>query len=173
MIYNCSYIFVKNISNPNDSVKLVRGQIFIDPKISKDDSETIIFAITNKLINYTIQKDYSRLPDLILPEKGLFIDLKGHLGVEELKKEILKSDSYFEVFFFNRSLLAKEKNNSDVRTVRDLLFLAGELRMEYYYESDSSVEVKLRFRDNKKYENELNNLYFIKSGKNWYVYRLF
>jgi len=93
--------------------------------------------------------------------------------MEDLKNEIQKKNSYFEIFFFNRNLLAKEKKSSDVRTVRDLLFLAGELKMEYYYESSTAVEVKLKFRDNKTYENELNNLYFIKSGNKWFIHRLF
>jgi hypothetical protein len=103
----------------------------------------------------------------------LFIDLKGYLGIDDLRKELQSKNSYFEIFFFNRNLLAKEKNSLDVRTVRDLLFLAGELKMEYYYESSVAVEVKLKFRDNKNYENELNNLYFIKSGNKWYIHRLF
>ena len=152
---------------------LIKGTVYINPKIPKDDSEKIIFDLTNLLIKYTIQKDYSRLPELVSTEQGLFIDLKGYLGIEDLKKELQNKNSYFEIFFFNRNLLANEKNSSDVRTVRDLLFLAGELRMEYYYESELAVEVKLKFRDNRKYENELNNLYFIKSGNKWFIHRLF
>ena len=173
IILNCSAYALKDISNSSNTVKLTKGAVYIDPKILKEDSEKIIYDLTNILINYTIQKDYSRLPELISSEHGLFIDLKGYLGMEDLKNEIQKKNSYFEIFFFNRNLLAKEKKSSDVRTVRDLLFLAGELKMEYYYESSTAVEVKLKFRDNKTYENELNNLYFIKSGNKWFIHRLF
>ena len=79
----------------------------------------------------------------------------------------------FEVFFFDTNKLKKEKSSDLVRTVRDVLLLSEGLLAEMYYESDTIVEVKLRFQKNKKLENDLNTLYFSKQGGKWYVERLF
>jgi hypothetical protein len=79
----------------------------------------------------------------------------------------------FEVFFFDTNKLKKEKNSEMVKTVRDILILSEGLVAELYYENEYTVEVKLRFQKNKKFENDLNTLYFSKMGDKWYVERLF
>jgi hypothetical protein len=159
-------------ANPKN-ISLKIGTIYIDPTIKKGASDIEILKIINFLVESTINRDYSKLPLVVSSENGLYIDLKAHLSYADLVKEVNKKDSYFEVFFFNTNKLKKEKNSDIVKTVRDVLILSEGLLAEMYYESDSAVEVRLRFLKNKKFENDLNTLYFSKLGGKWYVERLF
>ncbi len=173
LFYSCSTLREpSNYDNPK-KINLKLGTILIDPTIKKGTSDIEILKILNFLVESTLNRDYSELPMFVSPEKGLYIDLKAHLSYVDLIKEIKKKDSYFDIFFFDSNKLKKEKNSDSVKTVRDVLVLSEGLIAELYYESDSTVEVRIRFQKNKKFENDLNTLYFSKQDGKWFVERLF
>ena len=173
LLHACSTSPIPSYFVNSKNISLKIGTIYIDPTIKKGTSDIEILKILSFLVESTVNRDYSKLPLVVSSENGLYIDLKAHLSYSDLVKEINKKDSYFEVFFFNTNKLKKEKNSDIVKTVRDVLVLSEGLLAEMYYESDSAVEVKLRFLKNKKFENDLNTLYFSKQGGKWYVERLF
>ena len=173
LLHVCSTLRIPSYFANSKNISLKLGFIYIDPTIKKGTSDIEILKILNFLVESTVNRDYSKLPMYVSSENGLYIDLKAHLSYTDLVKEINKKDSYFEVFFFDTNKLKKEKSSDLVRTVRDLLLLSEGLLAEMYYESDTTVEVKLRFQKNKKLENDLNTLYFSKQGGKWYVERLF
>jgi hypothetical protein len=173
LLHECNTLPLPSYFENKKNISLKLGTIYIDPTIKKGTSDIEILKILNFLVESTLNRDYSKLPMFVSSEKGLYIDLKAHLSYVDLVKEVNKKDSYFEVFFFDTKKLKKEKSSDLVRTVRDVLLLSDGLFAEMYYESDTVVEVKLRFQKNKKLENDLNTLYFSKEGGKWYVERLF
>jgi len=173
LLHTCSTLPIPSYFANSKNISLKLGTIYIDPTIKKGTSDIEILKILNFLVESTVNRDYSKLPLVVSSEKGLYIDLKAHLSYADLVKEVKRKDSYFEVFFFDTNKLKKEKNSDIVKTVRDVLVLSEGLLAEMYYESDTVVEVKLRFQKNKKFENDLNTLYFSKQGEKWYVERLF
>ena len=173
LLHACSTLPIPSYYANSKNISLKLGTIYIDPTIKKGTSDIEILKILNFLVESTVNRDYSKLPLIVSLEKGLYIDLKAHLSYDDLVKEVNKKDSYFEVFFFDTNKLKKEKNSDIVKTVRDVLVLSEGLLAEMYYESDTVVEVKLRFQKNKKFENDINTLYFSKQGGKWYVERLF
>jgi SHS2 domain-containing protein len=173
LLHTCSTLPIPSYFANSKNISLKLGTIYIDPTIKKGTSDIEILKILNFLVESTVNRDYSKLPLIVSLEKGLYIDLKAHLSYDDLIKEVNKKVSYFEVFFFDTNKLKKEKNSDIVKTVRDVLVLSEGLLAEMYYESDTVVEVKLRFQKNKKFENDLNTLYFSKQGEKWYVERLF
>lgn len=140
--------------------------------VTTADKESIKNQI-EYLIRSTMERDFSKLPEHVHPQKGLYVDLKGFMDLQSLKKEIFEENSYFSVYFFDTNKLRSQKKTDNVRTVRDLLVLSGGLTLDFHFESASYVEVKMRFKKNKLYESELNNPIFVKEKGVWYIYRLF
>ncbi len=173
LFQSCSTLSIPSYFVKSNKISVKLGTIYIDPLIKKGTSDIEIIHIINFLVESTLHRDYSKLSMFVSSEKGLYIDLKAHLSYTDLLKEVNKKDSYFEVFFFDTNKLKKEKNSEMVKTVRDILILSEGLVAELYYENEYAVEVKLRFQKNKKFENDLNTLYFSKMGDKWYVERLF
>ncbi|WP_078124164.1 hypothetical protein [Leptospira alexanderi] len=138
---------------------------------SKDTAE--ILLLIKNLVGDTVEKNFSKLPDRVSPKDGLLLDLKGIWTREEIKKELSKKGNYFETYFFERELLKKQKNSENVRTVRDLFLLSGGIEVEFYYESMTECELKLKFKDNIQLEKELINPYFKKVQGKWYLHRMF
>ncbi|RHX88642.1 hypothetical protein [Leptospira stimsonii] len=150
------------------------GKIFLASHTgdhSKDTPE--ILLLMKSLIDDTISKDFSKLPERVAPKDGLLLDLKGTWTREQITKELLKKENYFQTYFFDRELLKKQKNSENVRTVRDLFLLSGGIEAEFYYESLTECELKLRFKDNIELEKELLNPYFKKVQGKWYLHRMF
>lgn len=141
------------------------------PSLKRDREQ--IRSVFEYLVRATVEKDFSTLPEYILPKKGIYIDLKAWMDLKTLKNEIKKENSYFSIFFFDTEKLKKEKNSESVRTVRDLILLSEGLILDYHFESPMWVEVKIRFLNNRKFETEMNNPIFIKNKGKWYIYRLF
>lgn len=94
---------------------------------SKDTAE--ILLLIKNLVEDTVGKNFSKLPDRVSPKDGLLLDLKGIWTREEIQKELSKKGNYFETYFFERELLKKQKNSENVRTVRDLFYFRGESRL--------------------------------------------
>ncbi|EMY78033.1 hypothetical protein LEP1GSC060_1769 [Leptospira weilii serovar Ranarum str. ICFT] len=138
---------------------------------SKDTPE--ILQLIKTLVEDTIGKDFSKLPDRVSPKDGLLLDLKGIWTREEIKKELSQKGNYFETYFFDRELLKKQKNSENVRTVRDLFLLSGGIEVEFYYESMTECELKLGFKNNIELGKELLNPYFKKVQGKWYLHRMF
>ncbi|MCE9501975.1 MAG: hypothetical protein K8R21_15955 [Leptospira sp.] len=139
---------------------------------SQNSNEEILKIMT-QLVSGIIRKDLKDLPGLMNKEKGIYLDLKGLWTYPELERELSLEESYFKTFFFEHDHLVKRKNSQDVRTVRDLLLLSQGIEADFFYENPNSCELKLKFSQNKKFESELNNPYFLKINGKWYVYRLF
>ncbi|WP_246052794.1 hypothetical protein [Leptospira semungkisensis] len=151
-----------------------KGKVFLaghSAEHSKDTEE--ILALLRRLVEGTVQKDLNFLPQVISEKEGIFLDLKGNWTKEKLIAELATKDNYFRIYFFERDLLSKQKNSEDVKTVRDLLLSSGGMEADLYYESKTTCEVKIRFKENVKLEKELINPYFIKSEGKWYLLRLF
>ncbi|ANH01347.2 MULTISPECIES: hypothetical protein [Leptospira] len=168
-----------SISGQENSTNLKKmeiraGKIFLAGHTgdhSKDTAE--ILLLIKNLVEDTVGKNFSKLPDRVSPKDGLLLDLKGIWTREEIQKELSKKGNYFETYFFERELLKKQKNSENVRTVRDLFLLSGGIEVEFYYESMTECELKLKFKDNIQLEKELINPYFKKVQGKWYLHRMF
>ncbi|RHX96358.1 hypothetical protein DLM76_01130 [Leptospira yasudae] len=156
------------------SPEIRAGKVFLAGHTGDHKLDTPeILQLMKTLVDDTVRKDFSKLGDQVSPKDGLLLDLKGIWTREEIKKELLKKGNYFETYFFDRELLKKQKNSENVRTVRDLFLLSGGIEIEFYYESMTECELKLRFKDNIELEKELLNPYFKKVQGKWYLHRMF
>ncbi|WP_061249057.1 hypothetical protein [Leptospira alstonii] len=165
-----NFLSTTNLKSPD----VRAGKVFLAGHTgdhSKDTPE--ILRLIKTLVEDTIAKDFSKLPDQVSPKDGLLLDLKGIWTREEIKKELFKEGNYFETYFFDRELLKKQKESENVRTVRDLFLLSGGIEVEFYYESMTECELKLGFKENKELEKELLNPYFKKVQGKWYLHRMF
>ncbi|WP_425460724.1 hypothetical protein [Leptospira gomenensis] len=163
------------LNQRNLSVPEIRsGKVYLAGHTGEHGRDTEeILLLLKTLITDTVNKDFSNLPDRVPPKDGLLLDLKGIWSREEIRKELGKKGNYFETYFFDRELLKKQKNSDNVRTVRDLFLLSGGIEAEFYYESMTECELKLRFKDNIELEKELLNPYFKKVQGKWYLHRMF
>ncbi|XDD52043.1 hypothetical protein AB3N59_13985 [Leptospira sp. WS92.C1] len=154
--------------------EVITGKIFLAGHTGDHTKDTPeILFLMKILITDTINQDFSKLHEIVSPKDGLLLDLKGTWSREEIRKELKKSGNYFATYFFDRELLKKQKNSENVRTVRDLFLLSGGIEAEFYYESLTECELKLRFKDNIELEKELLNPYFKKVQGKWYLHRMF
>lgn len=169
----CSTMIPQKLVSSSSRINVSLGNVYMSNKFLRGNSDQEILKILQFLVDSTLQKDYHKLPDLVSVEKGLYVDLKGHLSYPKLLEEINAKNSYFEIFFFDSEKLKKEKKTESVKTVRDLLLLSDGLLAEIYYESSNSAEVRLRFQKNKKWEGDLNTLILAKKEEKWWVERLF
>ncbi|MBM9576396.1 hypothetical protein JWG45_04430 [Leptospira sp. 201903070] len=150
------------------------GKIFLAGHTGDHGKDTPeILLIMKSLVDDTVGRDFSKLPERVSPKDGLLLDLKGIWTREQIAKELQKKENYFQTYFFDRELLKKQKNSENVRTVRDLFLLSGGIEAEFYYESLTECELKLRFKDNIELEKELLNPYFKKVQGKWYLHRMF
>ncbi|AXR61917.1 hypothetical protein [Leptospira mayottensis] len=155
-------------------IEIRAGKIFLAGHTGDHSKDTAqILLLIKNLVEDTVGKNFSKLPDQVSPKDGLLLDLKGIWTREEIKKELSKKGNYFETYFFERELLKKQKNSENVRTVRDLFLLSGGIEVEFYYESMTECELKLKFKDNIQLEKELINPYFKKVQGKWYLHRMF
>ncbi|MFB5651844.1 hypothetical protein ACE5IS_14445 [Leptospira wolffii] len=153
---------------------LEKGKVFLAGHQADHTKNTQeILSLLKRLVDGTVKKDFRFLPEIVSVKEGIYLDLKGHWSREDLIRELATENNYFQTYFFDRELLQKQKNSSEVRTVRDLLLQSGGIVADLYFESSSACEVKLRFKENSKLEKELINPYFVKSEGKWYLYRLF
>lgn len=160
--------------SPEIPPNIVKGKVFLaghTGEHSKDTEE--ILKLVKRLVSGTIARDLDFLPEIVSGKEGIFLDIKGNRTREQLIQELSTPDNYFRIYFFDRELLEKQKNSKEVRTVRDLLLSSGEIEVDFYYESKSACELKLKFKENQKLERELINPYFIKQDGKWYLFRLF
>ncbi|PJZ48913.1 hypothetical protein [Leptospira saintgironsiae] len=167
-----SPLFAKR--SPEIPPTITQGKVFLaghTGEHSKDTEE--ILKLLQRLVSGTISKDLNFLPEVVSPKDGIYLDVKGNWTREQLIQELSTPDNYFRIYFFDRELLEKQKNSKEVRTVRDLFLSSGGIEVDFYYESKSACELKLKFKENQKLERELINPYFIKQDGKWYLFRLF
>lgn len=163
----------REMAVPEMGIQTKVGQIYNAPGVKRiAGSETEILEKLNLLVEWTVKKDYSRLPEIVHPEKGIYVDLKSHWDYTKLQNELKNPDSYLEVFFLNQDKLNKEKEGINY-TVRNLLILGKEISFELYFESKDACEVKVKFSENETKANDLNNPYLIRVDGKWYIHRLF
>ncbi|EMO44968.1 hypothetical protein LEP1GSC120_3952 [Leptospira santarosai str. 200702252] len=178
LTFSCNSVSGREVSQSEETdlkkTEVRAGKIFLAGHTGdhRTDTAEILLLIKN-LVEDTVRKDFSKLPDRVSPKDGLLLDLKGIWTREEIKKELSKKGNYFEIYFFERELLKKQKNSENVRTVRDLFLLSGGIEVEFYYESMTECELKLKFEDNIQLEKELINPYFKKVQGKWYLHRMF
>jgi len=170
---SCS-LRTQELKTPKEGILVQKRNAYLAPSVKRNlESEQQILKLLQTLVNWTLEKDYSKLPELVDPKKGLYVDLKAEWNYKKLLDELKNPNSYFEIFFFDKEKLIREKNSTDVWTVRELLILSGGLKADLFFESNESCEVKLIFDKSSKHQTDLNNPYFIKVNGSWKVYRLF
>ncbi|MDX1960160.1 MAG: hypothetical protein SFU98_16445 [Leptospiraceae bacterium] len=175
LLFFCFSIFSNDILKKNspEVVTVKLGKVFKTDSFDSKNSEKEIISLLQVLVDGTIQKNLNRLKYIVHPQKGIYLDLKGEWSYKNLLQELSKEDSYFEIYFFNKEKLQKQKESLEVETVRELLLKTKGITADLFFEKDSSCEVKLKFNENKNREFDLNNPYFIKIDGKWYLYRLF
>lgn len=169
----CS-LHTRELDNPPNGISVQKGKTYLSSGVkSNKENEEQILKLIQSLVDWTLAKDYSKLPDYVDQKKGLYPDIKGEWTYSKLLSELKNPDSYFEVFFFNREKLIQEKNSTDVWTVRELLILSEGLKADFFFETNDACEVKLHFNKSSKLQGDLNNPYFVRTGGTWKIYRLF
>lgn len=170
LIFN--FTFFNLYANPSQILIELRNIYTDGNKISPEDSKQILQILRN-LTSAVEEQNASKIVQNISPQKGAYLDVKGLWEYQNILEEIKKEDSYLEVYFFNHKKLVKQKKSTNVLTVRELLQKSGGIKVDLFFESKTSCEVKLKFKKNKKLEKDMNNPYFLKVDGKWYVYRLF
>lgn len=164
----------KESSNSKNSILVTLGAIYNPSKVNiQDEDKQQILLLLQKLVDMTLEKSFLELPNYVDSELGIYPDLKAHWSYSKLKQELNNPNSYFEIFFFNKEKLMKEKNSPNVLTVREIILLSEGMKADLFFESREECEVKLIFKKSSKHQGDLNNPYFIKRGNAWKVYRLF
>lgn len=164
----------KETETPNQKILVTIGKVYNTSKMSiqeKDKQE--ILSLLQTLVNMTLEKNFIQLPNYVDSELGIYPDLKAHWSYYKLKEEVRNPNSYFEIFFFDKEKLIKEKNSPNVMTVREVLLISEGLKADLFFESLEECEVKILFQKASKYQGDLNNPYFIKRNGKWKIYRLF
>ncbi|MEM7183477.1 MAG: hypothetical protein AAF518_21395 [Spirochaetota bacterium] len=141
-------------------------------KQKHQQSQKEIQALLQAVIDAILQENWKTLPQMVHPERGLFVDLKAHWSYEKVSKEVSRKDSYLAVYFFDKKRLQAQKRTKDVETVKEILLRSGGLDMDFFFIDSKNCEVKLSFHKNQSYSTDLNSPYFIKMDGKWYIYRL-
>lgn len=141
-------------------------------KLSPMDSKRIL-SVLRGLRDAVLEKDADKILRYISKEKGAYLDVKGLWEYDRILEEAKKEDSYFEVYFFDRQKLVKQKESEDVFTVRELLLKSDGIEIDLFFDSENACEVKLIFKNNTKLEKDMNNPYLVKVNGRWFIYRLF
>lgn len=158
---------------PQEGVMVEQGRIYPSPGVKRIlGSEAEILQKLQLLVEWTLEKNYSKLPTIVHPDKGLYVDLKSLWEYSKLQEELKNPDSYLEVFFLNQEKMNSAKEGVNY-TIRNLLILSKGITAEMYFETKDSCEIKLKFKENREKEHDLNNAYFIRVDGKWYLHRLF
>jgi hypothetical protein len=143
-----------------------------NPTLQRDIKE--ITSILRGLVEMTAQKDFSKLPALVSPRLGLYVDLKAHKSYPDLLKEIEKKEGYFHSFYFDTESLRRETQDSTQLSVRDVLLRSGSIRIDFFFDSGGGqCEVRFHLEKNPGEEYRLNNPLFIRESGEWKLLRLF
>ncbi|EMO30027.1 hypothetical protein LEP1GSC170_5615 [Leptospira interrogans serovar Bataviae str. HAI135] len=103
LTFYCSFVLERETFLAETNLKAPKiwvGKVFlaghtVDHK--KDTSE--ILRLIQTLVEDTVAKDYSKLPDQVSPKEGLLLDLKGIWTREEIKKELSKKKIISRLIF--------------------------------------------------------------------------
>ncbi|MCB1178861.1 MAG: hypothetical protein KDK36_14850 [Leptospiraceae bacterium] len=169
---NCS-VQTREMDSPGEGIDIKIKSIYSARGVKRPkDADKEILDKFHILVDLTLKKDYSSLPSLVNPKRGIYVDLKSHWSFNQLKEELKNPESYLETFYFSQEKLNKETGGGSY-TVRNLLIMAEKLEIELFFETEDSCEIKVKFLKNKSKEFDLNNPYFIRIDGKWYLYRLF
>lgn len=145
-----------------------------DREGSKQDDIRAVNEILKSVFQMIEQRNFSDLPKLISPEKGLYIDLKAHKTQQQLTEEIQKADGYFNKFFFDTQALREYTGNPERLALRDILHKSDEVKIDYYLEPGSAeIEAIMHLSDVPQYDPQFNHPVFILEDAQWKLYRLF
>ncbi len=127
-----------------------------------------------RLIEMVNRKDWSGLPDLVSPQKGIYVDLKGFRSLADLRHDVADRKSYLYVFYHNTEDLRAFTHDPGQIAVRDVLLSTDQIRVDYYFEEGGQqCEMRLHLVGNEGEDFRLNQPVFILEGGVWKVYRLF
>ncbi len=157
----------------SEKIEVTIGTVYKFENSVSDKEVEKIHAILKSIIEATLNKNATNYLKFISEKKGVYLDLKGLWDFETLVIEIKKEDSYFEIFFFDSERLKNYSQNPNAKTVRDLLLLSKGIIIDYYFDSPTSCEVKIRFQKNQNFQFDLNNAHFTKESGKWFIYRFF
>jgi len=137
-----------------------------------EEAESII-KILEKIHEGIISNDLSILTNYVNSEKGIYIDLKAHKSFVEMSNQIKDENSYLNIFFLNTQKLKEITKDSNQISIKDILSGQKHIRIELYFnEKNDECEAKIILQKKKDLDYRLNNPYFIKINKKWYIYRL-
>lgn len=149
------------------------GSVYKNKNDVSDAEVEKIFSLTKKTINCTLEKNKKCFLESISKQKGVYVDLKAIWTYKEVESEILKPDSYFDIFFFDSEKLKAYTKNENSKTVKEILESADEIFLDIYFDSNQNAEINIRFKNGSKLEKDLNNPYFVKEKNKWYLFRFF
>lgn len=126
-----------------------------------------------RLFQMIQKKDLQSLPEMVHPGDGVFIDLKAHRSIPELKEDLEEQNGYFEQYYLNTGKLQKATGDDSQLSIHDLLEKNEVIKTEYYLEpGGTQVEVKFTLSSTPDQSFRLNNAVFIKRDNHWYFLQL-
>ena len=161
---------------PPGGPKLVPGEVYWEAPHSAEERERLVREITEKLgrIFALVEAgELERLPEFVSRERGLYVDLKAHQTYERLLSEVTEKEGYLQMFYLDTEALREYTEDGTRLSVRDLLRLTKEVRVEYFVEDEDTCELRLHLTDRPDLDYFLNNPYFIREDGDWKIYRLF
>lgn len=97
LTFSCNSVSGREVSQSEETdlkkTEVRAGKIFLAGHTGdhRTDTAEILLLIKN-LVEDTVRKDFSKLPDRVSPKDGLLLDLKGIWTREEIKKELSKKE---------------------------------------------------------------------------------
>lgn len=139
---------------------------------SPGDKEDILFLF-NYLVNAIVDEDMSRILPHIHSDLGIWVDLKSEWTKKEFEKDLEKPLGYINMYFLSTDKLREQKNSKTAKSVKDILLKSQGYYLDFYFDEDNGeCELDIKFRKERKYENDLIHPVFKKVNGRWYIYRL-
>lgn len=139
----------------------------------KTETRQAIHALLDTLVKMVHNKNFSKLPEYLDKEAGLWVDLKAHRTYDQVVKEVVNPDSYLNVYFLDSVRLQARTGDIDKLAVRDVLHRTQIIKVQIHEEGDGEFEMQLHLSDAPGYNYYLNNPVFLKKGNRWFIYRMF
>jgi hypothetical protein len=119
------------------------------------------------------ERNLTGLPGMVYPAEGVFIDLKAHRTMDQLKSELEQPAGYFEKFYLNSQLLRDETRDQGQVSLHELLNQNARVYTEYFLEP-GGTQIEVRFFPGSTPDEafRLNNAVFILRENTWYFLQL-
>jgi len=161
-------------ASPEVEIGVIYWQTDLSPGEQREAVEPVAEAL-EKVVRMVYNRNLESLPEMVHPQDGLYVDLKAHRTLPEVREAVADPESYLNVYFLDTDALRAERpEDPDRISVRDVLRLTRTLQGDFYMSRDGDFcEVRLTLKDAPSRSYFLNNPVFIKENGEWYVHRLF